>query len=135
MAEGGRTPRGKAKAAEAAPELLLDRPVGQVRNDIFAPLVTALGGGNLDFAAMLAIADLLPVMVAYADTSLTYRFINKPLAAWLGQPRRELLGRPIRDVIGGDAFEARMEMYEAALAGHRTFYASEFEHQTRGHVA
>src|SRR4051812_19615747 len=65
----------------------------------FEPLVTQLGGGNLDFSAMLAIADILPVMVAYIDTSLTYRFVNKPLADWLGLPRRDILGRTIRDII------------------------------------
>ena len=62
----------------------------------FEPLVTALGGGTLDFSAMLAIADILPVMVAYIDRSLTYRFVNKPLADWLGLPRKDILGRTIR---------------------------------------
>jgi PAS domain S-box-containing protein len=160
MAEGGRrTPRGKAKAQKAAPELgtrpspgdaapelvldhpvgsaelILDRPVGPPRSDTFAPLVTALGGGVLDFSAMLAIADILPVMTAYVDRELVYRFVNKPLAQWIGLPRREILGRPIRDVIGAESFEQRVPMYQAALAGERTFYASEFEHPARGHVA
>jgi PAS domain S-box-containing protein len=101
----------------------------------FEPLVTALGGGNLDFSAMLAIADILPVMVAYIDCSLTYRFVNKPLADWLGLSRKDILGKHIREVIGDDAFRAREAMYAAALNGDRTFYASEFEHPERGHVA
>ena len=101
----------------------------------FEPLVTALGGGTLDFAAMLAIADILPVMVAYIDSSLTYRFVNKPLADWLGLPRKEILGRTIRDLIGEAAFAPREPLFEAALKGERKFYASEFEHPARGHVA
>jgi PAS domain S-box-containing protein len=101
----------------------------------FEPLVTQLGGGNLDFSAMLAIADILPVMVAYIDTSLTYRFVNKPLAEWLGLPRRDILGRTIRDIIGDKAFEGREPLLRAALSGERTFYASEFDHPERGHVA
>ena len=36
---------------------------------------------------MLAIADMLPVMVAYFDRDLRYRFVNKPLADWLELPR------------------------------------------------
>src|SRR4051812_30397479 len=123
MADKGGTARGKGKTQDApdAPELLLDHPLG--RSDTFAPLVTALGGGVLDFPAMLAIADILPVMTAYADRDLVYRFVNKPLAKWLGLQRSEILGKPIREVIGADAFDARLPMYEAALKGQRTFYA------------
>src|SRR4051812_18270 len=135
--KAGKTPRGKAKGAQAAPEeLLLDTPVGSARTPHdYAPLVTALGGGTLDFSAMLAIADILPVMVAYIDRSLTYRFVNKPLADWLGRARRDMLGKPLREGIGDEAFAAREPMYAAALRGERTFYASEFEHPERGHVA
>ena len=100
----------------------------------FEPLVTALGGGNLDFAAMLAIADILPVMVAYVDRDLVYRFVNKPLADWFSLPRKEMLGRAVREIIGEEAFGQREAMYVTALGGERTFYASEFEHASRGHV-
>src|SRR5438552_2641397 len=101
----------------------------------FEPLVTALGGGNLDFAAMLAIADILPVMVAYVDRNLVYRFVNKPLADWFSLPRKEMLGRGVSEIIGEEEFGQREAMYAAALGGERTFYASEFEHASRGRVA
>jgi PAS domain S-box-containing protein len=118
------------------PELLLDKPVGGPRTvKDFEPLVTALGGGALDFPAMLAIADILPVMVGYVDKNLVYRFVNRPLAEWIGLPRKDILGRPIREIIGEEPFAAREAMYQSALSGERTFYASEFEHSTRGHVA
>src|SRR5258708_8332020 len=101
----------------------------------FETLVTALGGGTLDFSAMLAIADILPVMVAYLDTSLTYRFVNKPLAEWLGISRKEILGQPVHAIIGEAAFAQRQTLYQLALGGERTFYSREFEHPTKGHVA
>ncbi len=127
-------PADRGRAARA-PELLLDHPIGSPRTPKdFEPLVTAVGG-NLDFPAMLAIADILPVMVAYIDRTLTYRFVNRPLAEWLGRPRREILGKPIAEIIGEEPFSQRWPMYEAALKGERTFYASEFDHPTRGHVA
>src|SRR4051812_26104454 len=85
----------------------------------FDPLVTALGGGQLDFEAMLAIADILPVMVAYLDRSLRYGFVNKPYARWFERARSELLGRPVSEVIGTEALEARHPMLAAALAGER----------------
>jgi PAS domain S-box-containing protein len=132
---GGRARR-RLSPADAPDELLLDTPIGAPRTpQDFEPLVTALGGGTLDFSAMLAIADILPVMVAYVDTGLTYRFVNKPLAQWIGLPRKDILGRTIRDIVGERAFEHRRPMLEAALSGQRTFFASEFDHRERGHVA
>src|SRR5947209_15906692 len=126
---GARAGAPSAKSAAPAVSGAPRAPAG------FEPLVTQLGGGNLDFSAMLAIADILPVMVAYTDTSLTYRFVNKPLAEWLGLPRRDILGRTIRDIIGEAAFEGREPLLMAALGGERTSYASEFDHPERGHVA
>jgi PAS domain S-box-containing protein len=97
-------------------------------------LVTALGG-TLDFPAMLAIADVLPVMVAYCDTDCIYRFVNRPLAEWLGLPRKEILGHHMREVLGEDAYLHREPMFRAALKGERMFFVSEFGHRARGRVA
>ena len=103
--------------------------------DGFERLVTALGGGTLDFTAMLAIADLLPVMIAYVDRDFKYRFVNRPLAEWLDVPRRELIGRSMREVLGEQAFEQRAPMLASALAGQRQYFASEFDYGPRGAVA
>ena len=100
----------------------------------YEPLVTAVGGA-LDFSNMLAIADILPVMVCYVDHELKYRFINKPLADWLGWERKAVLGKHLKDVLGKTAFEQRRPMYERALSGERVFFASEFDHKDRGLVA
>jgi PAS domain S-box-containing protein len=101
----------------------------------FEPLITTLGGGTLDFSAMLAIADIMPVMVGYVDSGFVYRFVNKQLADWLELPRKAILGKHMRDVLGGDAYAHREPMLEAALAGERMFFASEFQHRARGRVA
>ncbi|MGZ2411795.1 PAS domain S-box-containing protein [Sphingomonas sp. F9_3S_D5_B_2] len=99
------------------------------------PLITALGGGTLDFAAMLAIADLLPVMIAYVDRDFVYRFVNRPLADWFELPRSEILGSSMRDMLGEDAFSQRLPLLEAACAGERKFFASEIQHPSRGPLA
>jgi|tagenome__1003787_1003787.scaffolds.fasta_scaffold20989739_3 PAS domain S-box-containing protein len=151
MAEGARPPKSKAAAPKGArtpapaphedtsaapPELLLDTPIGAGRTPHgYEPLITALGGGVLDFPAMLAIADILPVMTAYYDRDLIFRFINKPFAEWLGIARRDILGKHAREIIGDKAFEARRAMIAQALAGQRTFFASEFDHPKLGPVA
>src|SRR3954468_11349732 len=99
------------------------------------PLVTTLGGGKLDFGSMLAIADVLPVMVGYVDEELRLQFANRPFADWLETPRAELIGRLVRDIIGSQRVEQRESHYRKALAGERLFFASEFDHPTRGSVA
>jgi len=141
MAEGGKTAgkggsRAKAarvasKAAPAAPETL-HPPRHPPGSEL---LVTALGGGTLDFAAMLAIADVLPVMIAYLDRDTRYAFVNRPLAEWLGKPRDAILGRTMREVVGDANYEAREPMLKTALAGERTFFASEFDFGERGTAA
>ncbi len=125
----GRNPKGMAEGSSKSRG---KRPAGPPAG--FETLVTAVGG-TLDFSNMLAIADILPVMVAYVDRTLTYRFVNKPLADWLGVARKDVLGKGVREIIGEAAFEARAPLYATALAGERTFYASEFEHPERGQVA
>jgi PAS domain S-box-containing protein len=84
---------------------------------------------------LLTLADLVPVMTAFVDRELRYRFMNKALSDWLGRPRREMIGERMRDVIGGSAFAEREPMLQAALAGERQFFAATFDHPTRGLVA
>src|SRR3954452_16221721 len=117
MAEGRRK-MGKSKAVKApadAPALPLDLPPA-----MFTP------------TGLLALADLLPVMTAFIDREQRYRFLNKALAEWLALARSEVLGRTMAEVIGDKAYAARRPMIEAALAGTREFFASLFDHPTRG---
>jgi PAS domain S-box-containing protein len=131
MADAGRGKRPKKRASAPAPvELSAGRTPGG-----FESLVTAMGGGVLDFPAMLAIADILPVLTAYVDKDLIYRFVNRPYAEWIGRPRKQILGQHIRGIIGEDAFAVREPMMRAALAGERKFFVANYEHDGRGPVA
>ncbi|MEO5808634.1 MAG: PAS domain-containing protein [Sphingomicrobium sp.] len=85
-----------------------------------------------DFGALIAIADSLPVMVAYCDTGQVYRFCNRPIAEWFERPRDQILGRTVRDVMGEAAYSIRQTAIEAALSGERQWFAASFEHPTRG---
>ncbi|HEU5286208.1 MAG TPA: PAS domain S-box protein [Sphingomicrobium sp.] len=84
---------------------------------------------------LLALADLLPVMTAYVDKEQRYRFLNKPLADWFERPRSEILGRTLKEVLGDKAYGVREPLIAAALAGERQYFASEFDHPTRGALA
>jgi len=84
---------------------------------------------------MLAIADFLPVMTAFVDRELRYRFVNHAFAEWFEQPRKTILGSHMRDVMGAQAFAGREAFLEAALAGERQWFAATFDHPQRGPVA
>jgi len=128
--------RGRSAPRRSGTARFLDTSKGGPRIPTdFEPLVTALGGGMLDFPAMLAIADIMPVMVGYIDSSFVYRFVNRPLAEWVGLPRKEILGKHMRDLLGETAFAEREPLLGAALKGERMFFASEIQHPQRGRLA
>jgi PAS domain S-box-containing protein len=95
--------------------------------DMRAPEAMSFG-----FAAIRAVADALPTMVAFCDAELRYSFVNRALAEWFERPRREILGRTMRELLGEQAYLPREPMLAAALAGERQWFATEFEHPTRG---
>jgi PAS domain-containing protein len=83
-------------------------------------------------AGMLALADLLPVMVAYLDRDLTYRFVNRAYADWFERPRTHIIGKTAHEHLGDEALAEREPILVAALAGERQWFASSYEHPTRG---
>ena len=89
---------------------------------------------GFDFSSILAIADALPVMVAYCDASLRYRFINRALAEWFERPRSDILGKSMRDVLGDTAYPMREPMVKAAMRGERQWFASDYDHPARGRL-
>ena len=87
------------------------------------------------FADIRAIADAIPMMIAYCDTELRYRFVNRALAEWFEQPRKAILGQTMAQVLGPQAYPLREPMLKAALAGERQWFAADFVHPTRGPLA
>ncbi|MCJ8191384.1 PAS domain-containing protein [Sphingomicrobium aestuariivivum] len=87
---------------------------------------------RVDFDSVVALADALPVMIAYCDTELRYRFVNQPLADWLNRSREAMIGRRIADMMGPESYAAREPMLKKALAGENQFYAAEYSHPSKG---
>jgi PAS domain S-box-containing protein len=90
--------------------------------------------GPVNFATMLAIADSLPVMIAYLDSDERYMFLNRTLADWLERPRKAILGRTMAEVLGEEAFQYRRPMLEAALGGQQQWFIADFNHPSRGRL-
>jgi diguanylate cyclase (GGDEF)-like protein/PAS domain S-box-containing protein len=66
---------------------------------------------------MLALADLLPVLIAYIDRDMTYRFANALYKEWHGVAPEHMIGRSIGDVFGEGFMTARRAMIERCMAG------------------
>ena len=93
------------------------------------------GVGTFDFGQMLAIADALPMALAFVDTGLTYRFVNQALAEFIGRPRAEMIGRTMAEVLDAKVMADRQPMLDAALAGERVWFAADYDHPSRGPLA
>ncbi|MEO5774342.1 MAG: PAS domain S-box protein [Sphingomicrobium sp.] len=91
--------------------------------------------GLLDAPGMLAIADMLPVMIAFVDERHILRFSNKAISDWFEVEPGANTGRHYRDVIGEEAYRLREPLIAEAFKGNRQWLASAFDHPTRGPVA
>ena len=63
------------------------------------------------------LTDALPVLVAYIDADLRYRFINKLAEEWFPYRREEIIGTTVQEAIGEEAYEAIAPRIRQALAG------------------
>ncbi len=68
------------------------------------------------------ITDTIPVLIAYVDSTLRYRFTNKPYEEWFGRPRSEINGRHMHTVLGPELYAARRDAVDRVLAGHRVTF-------------
>jgi PAS domain S-box-containing protein len=113
--------------------------VGKRRKAVRQPSTADHGipalSGALDFSQILAVADALPVMIGYIDREQRYTFVNRALCDWFERPRRDILGRTIREMLGEENYRARAPLIDAALGGERQWFAADFHHPTRGHLA
>jgi PAS domain S-box-containing protein len=99
------------------------------------PDLPTTSDGGFDFSSILAVADMLPVMIAYTDADQRIHFVNKPLAEWFERSRSSILGLTLKELIGEQAYAVRGPLIAKALKGERQFFASDFAHASRGSLA
>jgi len=64
------------------------------------------------------VADSLPVLIAYFDTDLRYRFVNRTAARWYARDAGKILRRRVGEVLG-EEMESEIQSYlQAAAQGH-----------------
>ncbi|MGE0483756.1 MAG: PAS domain S-box protein [Gammaproteobacteria bacterium] len=65
---------------------------------------------------MQAVADHLPALVAYIDSDLRYRYVNRRFEEWYRKPRAWFVGRAVEEVVG-PVFELTGPLLRRAAAG------------------
>lgn len=80
----------------------------------------------------LRIADALPVLISYVDSTCRYRFNNRLYEEWFGQTPEEIAGRTMRDVLGDDAYLTLLPHVEAALAGEHVSFETLVHYRDAG---
>jgi len=63
--------------------------------------------------------DNVPVLIAYVDRHLVYRFVNKAYEQAVGLDRDAICGRHVNEILGRESFIEREAHMEGALAGIR----------------
>lgn len=63
------------------------------------------------------VTDLVPLLFAYVDTDLRYRFHNKAYAYWFGHGAAEINGKHVSEVVSPAVYQSILPHLETALAG------------------
>jgi PAS domain S-box-containing protein len=71
------------------------------------------------------LADTLPILIAYVDPDLRYRFVNEHFRTQFGLEPEAMLGRTVSEVFG-PAADSWLEDLRAALAGRRLHFERDF---------
>jgi diguanylate cyclase (GGDEF)-like protein/PAS domain S-box-containing protein len=72
------------------------------------------------------ITDNIPAYVAYVDSDLRYRFINKAYEILYEKPRAEIIGRHASEVLNEDYYEKHLERIQIVLTGQKVFFETPF---------
>ena len=73
------------------------------------------------------LADNLPVLIAYLDHAITFRFVNATFQHWFGMDPVKMIGRHLVEGIGNGQYALARPHLERALGGHIATY----EHTAR----
>lgn len=77
--------------------------------------------------AIRVYTDNVPVLLAYMDTRLTYRFVNRAYLELIGKSREQVLGQTAYQVLSSEDIARRQPYIDGVLKGER----QEFEIQLR----
>ncbi|MDA0654711.1 MAG: CHASE domain-containing protein, partial [Proteobacteria bacterium] len=69
------------------------------------------------------ITDTIPVLIAYTDARLRYRYVNGTMERWYALPGNRIVGEKVESVVGPEPFARVREHIDAVLAGREVSFA------------
>ncbi|MBS1238431.1 MAG: Solute:Sodium Symporter [Deltaproteobacteria bacterium] len=76
------------------------------------------------------VTDSLPVLIAYIDKDLQYRYVNKTFEDWFGITKEKIYGKHIKDVVGDDTYNVLQKYIEKTLTGKRVLFEEKLVYKT-----
>ena len=86
-------------------------------HDGFVVRGLAIGDASPQVTAMLNLADSLPMMLAYVDHNLRYRFTNRAYEKHFHISRADMVGKTVTEVLGEATYLQLKPNYERVLQG------------------
>ncbi|WP_342108107.1 PAS domain-containing protein [Methylobacterium sp. SI9] len=68
-------------------------------------------------AELLLITDSLPLLIAFIDRGLVYRFANRAYEDWFAMAPEDVVGRHVRDLLDEAGYASRKDAFAKALSG------------------
>lgn len=83
------------------------------------------------------VTNALPVLIAYIDTELYFRFNNRAYEEWFEKPLSAIIDKPVKELLGDAAFASFNEHYHKLLAGNQVTYETtmHFHHEQERYVS
>jgi PAS domain S-box-containing protein len=78
------------------------------------------------------VTDNLPVLIAYLDSDLRYRFNNQVYETWFGTAHRQLYGKHVSAVLGETAYLKVEDKMRQALSGMEVHFEAIMPYETAG---
>jgi PAS domain S-box-containing protein len=77
-------------------------------------------------------ADSLPVLIAYIDSDMRYRYVNAEYEKWFCLPRHKIIGRHPWELVGDETYQISLNNMEAALSGKTVTFELHLAHRKLG---
>jgi len=83
-------------------------------------------------AHLKLVTDAVPMLIAYVDRDMRYRFANAAYREWFGLDPAETIGRRVDELMAENTFDTLRPFAQRALAGEEVFYENIVQHRVRG---
>ncbi|MBE1160799.1 PAS domain-containing protein [Dyella acidiphila] len=136
--------------AEVINRIELERPIGSV--SLLSAVATSMRSRQKQFeirdriaelaasrhalteseAELRVITDALPVLIAFLDVGLHYRFVNCSYQDWFGLAPADMLGKTVPEVFGEESSPAFLASMQQALSGEPGGIEEVWQHREEG---